>query len=62
VAAEVALSTLVIMAVADSGSRCRSGALMLAATPLRLLSLFVDLYCMLRFCVDMATVNRNWRK
>jgi cellulose synthase/poly-beta-1,6-N-acetylglucosamine synthase-like glycosyltransferase len=62
VAAEVALSTVVVMAVANSGSRWRSGALMLAATPLRLLSLFVDLYCMLRFCVDLATANRNWRK
>jgi len=62
VAAEVALSTAVVMAVSDPGSRWRSGALMIAATPLRLLSLFVDLYCMLRFGLDLATANRNWRK
>jgi hypothetical protein len=62
VGTEVALSTLVVMAVADSGTRLRSGALMVAATPIRLLSLFVDLYCVVRFGLDLATANRNWRK
>ena len=62
VVAEVALSTAVVMAMADSGSRWRAGALMVAATPMRLLSLFVDLFCVGRFCFDMATANRDWRK
>jgi hypothetical protein len=36
--------------------------MMFAATPIRLLSLGVDLVATLRFLLDLATGNRDWRK
>jgi hypothetical protein len=36
--------------------------MMLAATPIRLLTLGVDLITALRYLFDLATGNRNWRK
>jgi hypothetical protein len=35
---------------------------MLAATPVRLLSMGVDLVAMMRFLSDLAVGNRKWKK
>jgi glycosyltransferase involved in cell wall biosynthesis len=62
VAAEAILCTTAIAIVADRGARIRSAGAMLAATPIRLLSLFVDVAAILWFLVDLAVGNREWRK
>jgi hypothetical protein len=59
---EITFSTIGVFVVADPGSRWRSAGLMLAATPVRLLSLGVDLYVNLHYLADLATGNRGWRK
>jgi glycosyltransferase involved in cell wall biosynthesis len=59
---EITFSTIGVFTVADRGSRCRSAGLMLAATPVRLLSLGVDLYVNAHYLFDLATGNRRWRK
>ncbi len=59
---EAVLATVGVFVVADSGSRWKSAGLMLAATPIRLLSLGVDLITTLRYLFDLGTGNRNWRK
>jgi hypothetical protein len=48
--------------VADAGLRFRSAAMMLVTTPIRLVSLGVDLAAVLKYVLDMATGNRAWRK
>jgi glycosyltransferase involved in cell wall biosynthesis len=62
VALEASLCTLATFAVADSGLRFRSAAMMLVTTPIRLVSLGVDLAAVLKYVLDMATGNRAWRK
>ena len=59
---EAILATAGVFVVADSGSRWKSAGMMLAATPIRLLSLGVDLVTTLRYLFDLGTGNRNWRK
>jgi hypothetical protein len=59
---EALLATTGVFVVADSGSRFKSAGMMLAATPIRLLTLGVDLITALRYLFDLATGNRNWRK
>jgi len=59
---EAVLATAGVFVVADSGSRLKSAGMMLAATPIRLLSLGVDLVTTLRYLFDLGTGNRNWRK
>ncbi len=59
---EVILATTGVFIVADPGSRWKSAGMMLAATPLRLLSLGVDLVTTLKYLFDLGTGNRNWRK
>ena len=59
---EAILATTGVFIVADSGSRWKSAGMMLAATPIRLLSLGVDLVTTLRYLFDLGTGNRNWRK
>lgn len=59
---EAILATAGVFIVADSGSRLKSAGMMLAATPIRLLSLGVDLITTLRYLFDLGTGNRNWRK
>jgi glycosyltransferase involved in cell wall biosynthesis len=59
---EAVLSTASVFAIADSGTRLKSAGMMLAATPIRLLSLGVDLFVVSRYVLDMFTSNRNWRK
>jgi hypothetical protein len=48
--------------VADPGSRIRSAVMMAVSTPVRLLSLGVDLVAVCKYLVDLVTGNRNWRK
>jgi glycosyltransferase involved in cell wall biosynthesis len=62
VALEASLCTLGTFVVADSGARFRSAAMMLASTPIRLVSLGVDLAAVLKYVLDLATGNRAWRK
>ena len=59
---EAILATTGVFVFADSGSRWKSAGMMLAATPVRILSLGVDLVATLRYLFDLATGNRNWRK
>jgi glycosyltransferase involved in cell wall biosynthesis len=59
---EVILATTGVFVVADAGSRWKSAGMMLAATPIRILSLGVDLVVALRYLYDLGTGNRNWRK
>jgi hypothetical protein len=59
---EAILATMGVFVFADSGSRWKSAGMMLAATPVRILSLGVDLVATLRYLFDLATGNRNWRK
>lgn len=59
---EAILATTGVFVVADSGSRFKSAGMMLAATPVRVLSLGVDLVATLRYLFDLGTGNRNWRK
>jgi glycosyltransferase involved in cell wall biosynthesis len=62
VALEVVLSALAVFIVADPGARLQSAGFMVAATPLRLLSMGVDIYAVGRCCLDVCTGNRKWRK
>jgi len=59
---EAILATTGVFVVADAGSRFKSAGMMLAATPVRVLSLGVDLVATLRYLFDLGTGNRNWRK
>lgn len=59
---EAILSTTGVFVVADSGTRWKSAGMMLAATPLRILSLGVDLVAALTYLWDLASGNRDWRK
>src|SRR5579863_662886 len=59
---EAVLATTGVFVVADSGTRWKSAAMMLAATPVRILSLGVDLVATLKYLWDLATGNRDWRK
>jgi glycosyltransferase involved in cell wall biosynthesis len=59
---EAVLASVGVFAVADSGSRWKSAAMMLAATPIRLLSLGVDMVTTLKYLYDLGTGNREWKK
>jgi hypothetical protein len=59
---EAALASTGVFVVADPGSRWKSAGMMLAATPIRLLSLGVDLITTLRYLFDVGTGNREWKK
>src|SRR5262249_43956199 len=59
---EAILASCGVFVVADPGRRWKSAGMMLAATPIRLMSLGVDLVTTLRYLADLATGNRNWRK
>jgi glycosyltransferase involved in cell wall biosynthesis len=59
---EAILATTGVFVVADSGTRWKSAGMMLAATPIRVFSLGVDLVATLRYLWDLATGNRDWRK
>ena len=59
---EAVLASTGVFIVADPGSRWKSALMMLAATPIRLLSLGVDLVTTLRYLFDLGTGNRNWKK
>lgn len=57
----IACTALVCM-IADAGSRLRFAGAMLVATPVRVLSMGVDLVAMCGYLLDMAVGNRKWRK
>lgn len=59
---EAVLATTGVFIVADPGDRWKSAGMMLAATPIRLVSLGVDLIVTLKYLSDLVTGNRNWRK
>ena len=59
---EAVLATTGVFVVADSGTRWKSAGMMLAATPIRILSLGVDLVATLRYLWDLGTGNRDWKK
>jgi len=59
---EAVLASTGVFIVADPGSRWKSALMMLAATPIRLLSLGVDLVTTLRYLFDLGTGNRDWKK
>jgi hypothetical protein len=59
---EAVLASAGVFIVADSGSRGKSALMMLAATPIRLMSLGVDLVTTLRYLIDLGTGNREWKK
>jgi glycosyltransferase involved in cell wall biosynthesis len=59
---EAILASTGVFMVADPGSRWKSALMMLAATPIRILSLGVDLITTLKYLVDLGTGNRDWKK
>jgi glycosyltransferase involved in cell wall biosynthesis len=59
---EAVLASTGVFIVADPGSRWKSALMMLAATPIRILSLGVDLITTLKYLVDLGTGNRDWNK
>jgi hypothetical protein len=59
---EAVLCMLLIMITADSGSRFKYAAMIVPATPVRLLGLGVDVIASVRCLADLAGGNRNWRK
>ncbi len=59
---EAVLASTGVFIVADPGSRWKSALMMLAATPIRILSLGVDLITTLKYLVDLGTGNREWNK
>ena len=59
---EAVLATMAVFIVADSGRRWKSAGMMLAATPIRLFSIGVDLVTTLGYMLDLATGNRKWKK
>jgi len=59
---EASLASTGVFIVADPGRRWKSAGMMLAATPIRLLSLGVDLVTTLKYLLDMGTGNRAWKK
>jgi len=62
IAAEVAACTLLVLVTAERGCRWRYAGAMVVATPVRLLSMAVDLVALGRYLADMAVGNRRWRK
>ena len=59
---EVTLCAAGVFVVADTGTRWKSAGLMVAATPMRLISMGVDIVAAVRYVADMFTGNRRWRK
>ena len=59
---EALLCTAGVFTVAEPGTRWKFAGMMLAATPIRIASLGVDLLAVLKYVLDLATGNRKWRK
>jgi hypothetical protein len=59
---EAVLCMLLIMITADSGSRFKCAAMIVPATPVRLLGLGVDVIASVRCLADLAGGNREWKK
>jgi hypothetical protein len=59
---EAVVCSLLVSVIADRGTRLRYAGAMLAATPVRLLSLGVDMVALFKYFSDLAIGNRKWRK
>ena len=59
---EALFCMLLILMTADAGSRFKYAAMIVPATPVRLMGLGVDVVASLRCLADLAGGNRNWRK
>jgi hypothetical protein len=62
IAAETVLCMGLILATADPGARLKYAAMLIPATPIRLMSMGVDMVAVTRCVVDIASGNRRWRK
>jgi len=62
VAMEAGISTMGVFVVADAGNRWKPACMMLVATPIRLLTLGMDLATTLVYVIDLGTGNRKWKK
>ena len=61
-AAEATGCALCVLIVSDRGQRLRFAAMMLVSTPIRFVSLGIDMFAFLRYLLDLVTGNRQWRK
>jgi hypothetical protein len=61
-AAETVLCMGLVLATADAGSRVKYAAMLIPATPIRLMSMCVDMFAVSRCLFDIAAGNRRWRK
>jgi hypothetical protein len=61
-AAETLFCMFLVLVTAERGSRLKYAAMLVPATPIRLMSLGVDLFAVVKCLVDLAMGNREWRK
>jgi len=61
-AAETVLCMGLVLATADAGTRVKYAAMLIPATPIRLMSMCVDMFAVTRCLVDIAAGNRRWKK
>ncbi len=62
IAAETLFCMFLLLLTADHGSRLKYAAMLVPATPIRLMSLGVDLVAAVICATDLAVGNREWRK
>jgi hypothetical protein len=62
IAVEAAFCMLLILLTADRGTRFKYAAMIVPATPVRLMGLGVDVVASVRCLADLTAGNRNWRK
>lgn len=60
--AETLLGMVLLTVTADRGSRLKYAAMMIPALPVRVMSLGIDAFAIVRCWIDIATGNRRWRK
>jgi glycosyltransferase involved in cell wall biosynthesis len=62
IGAETLVCMLLVLATADPGNRLKYAAMLVPATPIRLMSLCVDMFAVWKCIGDIAVGNRAWRK
>ncbi len=62
IAAETLFCMFLLLLTAERGSRLKYAAMLVPATPIRLMSLGVDLFAAIVCVTDLAVGNREWRK
>ncbi len=62
IALETLLCVAIVFSLADPGARFKLAAMQVAATPIRIFSLGMDLVAFGKYLADLAIGNRNWRK